>query len=447
MTASSTKDGFCEAVAVAARAFALEVLAKVGNGELTDIDDWMRKAGGRFLRQMLGEALSQRAESLAIRERCGVEHKGVVCEGKREFRQHRPYMFRTVLPGRDVLARAPYAQCVVCGSGDVPLRRALGADKNGFTHSLRALAVKAATMEPYETASSELLGEFAAVEMSADKIQQVVREVSDHALEYVELGMPGAARPSGSTTTHLYAQIDGSMLHVDKRWQETKLAVLFEADARVPLSEKRATLLRRVVTAVRGDPQALEARLQPTVDLFLARQRPVICIADGAEWIWRLVERLFPDRVEILDWYHLKEHISAAAQILFGPDNPEGASWLDTQLDRLLEHDDVDSVLSGLVFLSSRYSSGPQHDAIEDLTRYLSTHRARITYKTFRQRGYFIGSGAVESANSHTLQQRMKRTGMRWHQHGADALIALRSIYRSTDAWPSFITFALRRAA
>jgi hypothetical protein len=128
---------------VAARAFALEVLAKVGNGELTDIDDWMRKAGGRFLRQVLGEALSRREETLAIRERCGVEHEAVVCDGKREFGQHRPYMLRTVLPGRDVLVRAPYAQCVVCESGDVPLRRALGADKNGFTHSLRALAVKA----------------------------------------------------------------------------------------------------------------------------------------------------------------------------------------------------------------------------------------------------------------------------------------------------------------
>ena len=41
--------------------------------------------------------------------------------------------------------------------------------------------------------------------------------------------------------------------------------------------------------------------------------------------------------------------------------------------------------------------------------------------QTFRNAGDQIGSGAVESAVSYVVQQRMKRVGMRWRAPGADA--------------------------
>ena len=80
-----------------------------------------------------------------------------------------------------------------------------------------------------------------------------------------------------------------------------------------------------------------------------------------------------------------------------------------------------------------------------DLERYLTTNRARMQYQTFRAAGYAIGSGAVESAVSHVVQQRMKRVGMHWRAPGADAMLALRSIYRTTGAWDEF--WAVKRVA
>ena len=74
----------------------------------------------------------------------------------------------------------------------------------------------------------------------------------------------------------------------------------------------------------------------------------------------------------------------------------------------------------------------------EDLQRYLTTHRERMRYRSFRAAGYQIGSGAAESAIGHVVQQRMKRAGMRWGAPGADAMLALRSVYRSTGAWDAF---------
>ena len=63
-----------------------------------------------------------------------------------------------------------------------------------------------------------------------------------------------------------------------------------------------------------------------------------------------------------------------------------------------------------------------------------------MRYQTFRAAGYAIGSGTVESAISHIAQQRMKRVSMRWRSAGADAMLALRSIYRTTGAWDRFWT-------
>lgn len=39
----------------------------------------------------------------------------------------------------------------------------------------------------------------------------------------------------------------------------------------------------------------------------------LIFVADGARWIWDLVERLFPQAVQIVDWYHACRCLSLVA--------------------------------------------------------------------------------------------------------------------------------------
>ena len=48
---------------------------------------------------------------------------------------------------------------------------------------------------------------------------------------------------------------------------------------------------------------------------------------------------------------------------------------------------------------------------------------------------------ALESAVKHVVQHRMKQSGMRWRSVGADSMLSLRAIYRSTDAWDRFLAF------
>jgi transposase len=41
-------------------------------------------------------------------------------------------------------------------------------------------------------------------------------------------------------------------------------------------------------------------------------------IGDGAPWIWNIAAELFPQALQIVDRYHVKEHLSPVAKALYG---------------------------------------------------------------------------------------------------------------------------------
>jgi hypothetical protein len=53
-----------------------------------------------------------------------------------------------------------------------------------------------------------------------------------------------------------------------------------------------------------------------------------------------------------------------------------------------------------------------------------------------------IGSGAVESGAGHIVQQRLKQSGMRWSDPGAQAILNLRSLHRNGEFEQYWANFA-----
>lgn len=436
MERCTTHAAFCQALQAMTEGFADQIWTRLVEAKSTGADAWLRTQGGAWLRRALGLALTARAERLGVSATCA-------CGGTVTFRQHRPTRVHTVLPGRDVEATVRYGQCDACQRGTSPVLREIGVDAEGFTPALQALATLASVVEPYEAASTELLGRMAGVTVSTEKLQALVRDEGARATTQRTAAPadPGPARPAAEGP--LTVGIDGGMIFVDLHWQEVKLACLYDLADRVG-TPTRGMLTQRDVVAVRGTPEALAAQLWPLAAARGAAHRRVVVLGDGAPWIWNLAEILFPHRVEVLDWYHADEHISALARLLYGDGTAKATAWRSTQLDRLAT-DGVDQVIEGLRFLAAHQRTRAKRTAVDDLHRYLTTNRDRMQYQTFRAAGYAIGSGAVESAVSHVVQQRMKRVGMRWRAAGADAMLALRSLYRSTGAWDRF--WASRPAA
>jgi hypothetical protein len=62
-----------------------------------------------------------------------------------------------------------------------------------------------------------------------------------------------------------------------------------------------------------------------------------------------------------------------------------------------------------------------------------------MDYPSYRARGWLIGSGPVEAACKQVVGQRLKGSGMRWGEAGADAVCHLRALFRSEKGqWDAY---------
>lgn len=157
------------------------------------------------------------------------------------------------------------------------------------------------------------------------------------------------------------------------------------------------------------------------------RAKTVVCVSDGAVWIWAMVFQCFARRIEILDWWHALQRLWTIAQHHFTTPSA-AAAWVETQQPALAQ-----SRLRQIVQqVRTLYPRGhPLPDPIRQAITYLFHNRQRIDYAAFRQAGYPIGSGTIESACKVVVQQRMKQAGMRWSREGAQAMLALRCLLLS----------------
>ncbi len=61
------------------------------------------------------------------------------------------------------------------------------------------------------------------------------------------------------------------------------------------------------------------------------------------------------------------------------------------------------------------------------------SHRHRMRYDEYLANGWPIASGAVEGACKNLIKDRMERSGMRWTEAMAEAVVKLRAIYLGSD--------------
>lgn len=166
----------------------------------------------------------------------------------------------------------------------------------------------------------------------------------------------------------------------------------------------------------------------------------VVCaVQDGAEWQQRFVDHHRPDAVRILDFPHALEHLGMAGRAVFGAGTAAFSEWLGIQA-HTFKHGDPAAVLTALRTLDLDAAVDPEaatHQA--EALAYFEKRRAQITYADFRQQGYPIGSGAVESANKLVVEARLKGSGMHWDRASVNPMVSLRGLLcgdRWTAAWP-----------
>jgi hypothetical protein len=201
----------------------------------------------------------------------------------------------------------------------------------------------------------------------------------------------------------------------DEGWKEFKVGVVGDVGDSTPdaATERLVHTINPAYTALLGEVTAFEPVLQALVQTHQSSDRSSIT-ADGAAWIWGIADRNFPESVQIVDWYHAGQHLSVAAHALY-PDDPTAASaWHHTRAHDLVAGD-VPIILQDL-----------EKAGLVEEQHFFQTHQARMQYSTFRDAGYPIGSGSVESEVKQ-FKIRLAGAGMRWSRPGAERRLLIRA--------------------
>jgi len=338
----------------------------------------------------------------------------------------------------------PYFYCSACRVGLYPLDEVLGLSPGRTQRDVQKAAAKLVTEVPYDEAQ-RLFGDLTGVGVgsermhtftnhvaegltvldvapSRDEIERRIAEVAAGRCRrpVLVLGIDGAYVPTRPESAR--GRRPGQGRHRAKRalwrgqWRDAKgfRFYLMDGDRIVHvLSWHQVQNEAQLGEALK---QVKEAGLIPEAQVRLC----VVC--DGAEWIWKHVQALFPQARQVLDYYHCKEYLHRVAKVHYGA-SVQALEWVEATLTRLYLGK-VGLVLGGLKRMQAQSDEAAK--AIANCWDYLDAHRGRTAYRKLRRGGYPLGSGGIESSNKFICHVRLKRSGAWWYEINSNQMLALR---------------------
>ena len=305
--------------------------------------------------------------------------------------------------------------------------------------------------------AEEAIRQVLSIDVDRVTIRNVVNHVGDfvfkndckNALEAKKLLDTGRLNLPYDKKGTLYIETDGAAVNTrtktaDSTWRENKLAVAFTSDDirwwTTSNGESRHSFMQKpIYCSLIGSASDFKSHvLALAVRAGYGRYMNTVFISDGATWIRNMIQEIFPDAQQILDFYHLCENVNKYARGLFGSSkSQEGArkKWANEICD-YLKSSQYQKVLDELGEGNTVNVDGVSFN----LHGYITNNINNIDYLEYQQKGFFIGSGIVESANKTVLQDRLKRAGMRWNVQCAQAMLTLRAKQES-GLWESDVVY------
>jgi hypothetical protein len=281
----------------------------------------------------------------------------------------------------------------------------------------------------------------------------VFREDCRRAEESAEMLLSGRLPYPRDRKGVLYIETDGAALNTRHKdndgstWRENKLGVVFSSDNIHAWTDKHGRRQRKInkreyVSYVGCVNEFRKHLLACAMRNGYGFYRETVILSDGATWIRNMAEEFFPDAQQILDFFHLSENVYEYARHYFGMAESQYKPWAEKICGELKK-----SRYPGVLQELESHDRSNMDNCPVNLFGYISNNIKNIDYATYEQKGYFIGSGAIESGNKIVLQQRLKQAGMRWNVDTAQKLLTLKAKAES-GLWHSdvemFVLSALR---
>ncbi len=242
----------------------------------------------------------------------------------------------------------------------------------------------------------------------------------------------------------LYILTDGAAVNTrvedenGSTWRENKLVMAFTSKDMIKRPDGNHIITKKEYGAYIGSVEEFKKyMLNVAVKAGYGKIKNVVIISDGATWIRNACKEIFPDAIQILDKFHLEENLFSYARYKYGEDEKAYTKWVKTLMNyiergkkekavKMLEKEDY-----------SKLSSG-----VPNVLGYVKNNIDKIDYKSYKDKGYFVGSGAIESGNKVVLQRRCKQAGMRWSVSGAQYMLTLKSKWES-NLWQKEVVFPI----
>jgi len=346
-----------------------------------------------------------------------------------------------------------YYHCAACGQGSCPRDVSLGIGHGSLSPGvLRMVASVGARVSFAE--SSLLLDQLAAVtvdpkqverqaealgrEVAADEKQDITPMEQTPLPPTLYLGMDGTGIPirAPELAGRSGKQADGSA-----RTREVKLCTIWSAESRDreghPVRDHGSVSYTAAIESA-ATPDASPVRSEFTERVLRETSRRRFCqaertvvIGDGAPWIWNIAQELFPKAIQIVDRFHVKQHLSDLSRALHPAQPAQAKLWAQDRHDQL-----DDGKLAALLGALRPFMNSS--DETRKCYHYIRRNRHRMRYPRFHQMGLCTSSGVVEAGCKVAIATRLKRAGMHWTVLGSNAIIALRCCIlsgRFEDFW------------
>jgi hypothetical protein len=375
-----------------------------------------------------------------------------VCGRRKHYLGPRPREVQAVL-GKIQLEERYYYRCDQCGAVEY-----LGDELRGASHfsPLAEERIAIAGKEGAFAKAAEQLQRLGVLCVAASTVRQVCARLGQRVRKQMDAdaaGQYGAQAPQPEEhNERLAIGVDGTMLgRIDTQHRRRKSAKKGKVRGKTKLQHFFHEVKTLVIFNFDQTGQTLRKTFQATqerveqfrekVSLEALRRgaqtaKLLVFLGDGAPWVWKTAQELFPKAIQILDWYHAMEHLWAVGRARFGAREKELWAWVKTQEKELWEGR-VTEVLEALRAVSQQM--GAPDPALSETARatdarwiahrnvgYFEENSRRMNYPMYRAQGLPIGSGVVESGCKHVVGDRLKRTGMRWDEPGAEDILALR---------------------
>ena len=230
----------------------------------------------------------------------------------------------------------------------------------------------------------------------------------------------------------VYCMADGCMLFTNDGWQETKVARVFSEALRSDSTARqgRPQIEQSHYVAHLGNHKAFEDKLDQALKSYKPLGKGLVCISDGALWLKNYWQKSLPKAQLILDFWHVMDKLANLSRECL-PNQKQSKHWLDQQHDLLLESrlEELKASIGQLPVTTAHLEKECQK-----VLQYIEQNQFRMDYKAYLEQGLRIGSGAVEAAHRTLVQARMKRSGQRWSNKGAQNMLNLRVAYKSGKA-------------